>query len=150
MGGAHGRQGWPLLVCSTAFLDGNCSVLTQVRPSAAKFAVATLDRVGEICSEGEGQDWQKSASEIPTNASGIGSPVRTQLADFFQRCALVHRDMFGFVAGDLVLRIFRAGVMGVALVIAVLGVDFDDLATDMAGLGVPFDVIADLEFFDHD
>ena len=67
----------------------------------------------------------------------------------FQCCAFVHGDVVCFVALDLVLRVVGGGVMGVALVVRVSGVDFDDVAGDVACFGVPGYVVADFEFLCH-
>ena len=63
--------------------------------------------------------------------------------------ALMGRDVIGLVALDLVLRIGLRGAMRVPLVIEIAGVNCDDGARDMAGLGIPSDVIPDLEFPGH-
>src|SRR5690554_2945459 len=57
----------------------------------------------------------------------------------------VHGDVVGPVAADLVLRRVFAGPAGVALVAGIGGMHLDDGAADPAGLGVPADVIIDLE-----
>src|ERR1039457_6502862 len=54
--------------------------------------------------------------------------------DLVQRGAFVHRNVVGLVTLDLVLRVVRAGVMGVTLVVSVLLVHLDDLATYVARL----------------
>lgn len=61
----------------------------------------------------------------------------------------MHRDVVRFIAFDLVLRLVVTGVMGVSLVVDILCVDLDNPATDMSGLGIPGDVIADFEAFSH-
>jgi hypothetical protein len=66
-----------------------------------------------------------------------------------QRAALVGRDVIGLVAFDLVLRIILRAVMDVTLVVEVAGVNGDNGPRDAAGLGIPTDVIADLESFRH-
>jgi hypothetical protein len=67
-----------------------------------------------------------------------------------QRRTFVHRDVIGLVALDFILRIIRAGVMSVSLVIGVSCMDLDDPAADLTGFGVPRHVIANLEFRGHD
>jgi len=52
-------------------------------------------------------------------------------------------DVVGLVALDFVLGIVGRGAMGVALIVEVRSVDFDDSAADVSGFGVPADVIAD-------
>src|ERR1039458_1264123 len=69
--------------------------------------------------------------------------------DLVQRGAFVHRNVVGLVTLDLVLRVVRAGVMGVTLVVSVLLVHLDDLATYVARLRVPAHVIPDVEFRGH-
>src|SRR5690606_29439416 len=59
--------------------------------------------------------------------------------DGAQRRALVHGDVIGLVAFDLVLGIVRGAVAGVALPLEVVLVDFPDGAADAAGFGVPAD-----------
>jgi hypothetical protein len=67
-----------------------------------------------------------------------------------QRRALVHGDVLGLVALDLVLRFILAGVVRVSLVIEIFCVNLDDLAAHMPSLRIPADVIADFEFSRHD
>src|SRR5665213_2543301 len=67
----------------------------------------------------------------------------------FQRAALVGRDVIALVAFDFILRIAGRGVVRVALVVEVLGVDGNDLPRDMTGLGVPSHMIADFEPLGH-
>jgi hypothetical protein len=61
----------------------------------------------------------------------------------------MHGDMIGFVAFDFILRLILAGVAGMASVIGIADMDLDDPATDMSSLGIPGNVIADLEVFAH-
>ena len=63
--------------------------------------------------------------------------------------AFVSRDVVGLVAFDFILRIVGRGVMRVAFVEKVLGMDGDDLPRHPTGLGIPAYVIPDLEFFHH-
>src|SRR6185312_14702924 len=103
--------------------------------------------------------WMRYSSSRPRNSSSgrVEWPMVQIVAglsgiasiDFVQRRALVHGDVVGLVALDLVLRIVLAAVAGVALVVGVAGVDLDDLAADVAGLGVPAHVVADLECMAH-
>jgi len=62
----------------------------------------------------------------------------------------VRRDVIGLVAPDLVLRVIRAGVVRVSLVVEIPGVHLDDGAADVAGFRVPGDVVADFEFGWHE
>src|SRR3546814_4785761 len=66
-----------------------------------------------------------------------------------QRPALVHGDVVGLVAPDLVLRIVLAAVAGVAVPVEVLHVHFGDLAADVASFGIQRVVCADLELPGH-
>src|SRR3546814_2339065 len=70
---------------------------------------------------------------------------RRSVLRLLQRPALVHGDVVGLVALDLVLGIVLAAVPGVAVPVEVLHVHFRDLAADVAGFGIPRDVVADLE-----
>jgi hypothetical protein len=63
--------------------------------------------------------------------------------------ALVRRDMIGLVAFDLVLGIIFGGVMRMAFVVKISGVDGDDAPRHPACLGIPAYVIADLESPSH-
>src|SRR5688572_30376366 len=54
-----------------------------------------------------------------------------------------------FVALDLVLRLILARVAWVPLVLGIAGVDLNDPAAHMPGLGIPTDVIADFELRAH-
>src|SRR3546814_18752482 len=56
-----------------------------------------------------------------------------------QRPALVHGDVVGLVAPDLVLRIVLAAVAGVAVPVEVLHVDFCDLGADVDRFGISSD-----------
>lgn len=66
-------------------------------------------------------------------------------SDLAQCGALMHGDVFGLVAADLVLRFVFARMVSVALVNGVLFVNLDDPASHMASLGVPADMIARFE-----
>jgi hypothetical protein len=59
------------------------------------------------------------------------------------------RDMIGLVALDFVLRIVFRGVMHMALVVEVSGVDRDNGARHPACLGIPAYVISDFESLSH-
>ena len=61
----------------------------------------------------------------------------------------MRRDVIGLVTPDLVLRVILAGVVRVALVVEIPGVDLDDGAADVASFRVPGDVIADFELGWH-
>jgi hypothetical protein len=67
----------------------------------------------------------------------------------FQRAAFVGGDVIALVAFDFILGIVRRGVMHIALIVEVAGVDGDDRPRDMAGLGVPSHMIANLEPLGH-
>ena len=69
--------------------------------------------------------------------------------DLVQRRALVHGDVLGLVAFDLILRLIFARVAWMSLLLGVAGVDLDDPAAHMPGLRVPTDVIADFELRAH-
>ena len=66
-----------------------------------------------------------------------------------QHRALVHGDVPGLVAFDLILRLGLAGMVGVALLVHVAGMHLDDFSADVAGFGIPSDVVADLEGMWH-
>src|SRR5665213_140709 len=53
-----------------------------------------------------------------------------------ERRVLVHGDVIGLAALDLVLRRLRAGMMSVALMVDILHMDLDDRAADAPGLRV--------------
>lgn len=55
-------------------------------------------------------------------------------------------DVIGFVAFYFVLRVALAGVVGVAFVVEIFGVNLDELAADESGFEVPANVVADFEF----
>src|SRR5699024_1987626 len=75
---------------------------------------------------------------------------RPSAGELGQRRALVRRDVIGLVALDLVLGFLLAGTAAVTLVLEVLRVDLRDRAADPARLGVPADVVADVELLAHD
>ncbi len=64
--------------------------------------------------------------------------------------ALVHGDMIGLIALDLVLRIILARVMDVAFVVQVRRMHPHDMATDPASFGVPGYMITDFECLRHE
>src|SRR5690606_13472134 len=70
--------------------------------------------------------------------------------DLLQRASLVHGDMVSLVALDLVLRLLLAGVARMAFVLGVASMHLGDLAADPPSLGVPADMIADVELLTHD
>ena len=78
------------------------------------------------------RQWQRSALKEP------------------QWFALVHGDMIGLIALDLVLRIVLARVMDVAFVVHVGRMHLYDMAADPASFGVPGYVIADFECLRHE
>src|ERR1017187_1482189 len=61
----------------------------------------------------------------------------------------MHRDVIGFVTLDLVLRIVRARVMGVTLVVGVFLMHLGDFAAHKARFGIPAHVIAYLKSRGH-
>jgi hypothetical protein len=61
----------------------------------------------------------------------------------------MHRNVVGLLAFDFVLRLVLGGVVGVALVIGIAGMDLDDLAPDASGLGIPGHAIADFKLLAH-
>ena len=61
----------------------------------------------------------------------------------------MHGDMVSFITFDFILRFIWIGVMHVTFVIQILGMNLDNPPTDMSGLGIPGDVIADFETFRH-
>lgn len=70
--------------------------------------------------------------------------------DPMERCTLVGGDMFGGVTLDLVLRIVGVRMVRVTLVVEITGVDLDDPAADLSGLGIPTDMVVHLEVRGHD
>jgi hypothetical protein len=66
-----------------------------------------------------------------------------------QGSPFVQSDMIRFVAFDLVLWIVHARVVDIAFVVNIPGVHVHDTTTDPAGLGIPADVITDLEYLRH-
>jgi hypothetical protein len=61
----------------------------------------------------------------------------------------VHGDVIRFIAFDFILGFILTGVMRVPLVIDTLYMDLDNLATDISGLGIPANLIANFEAFSH-
>jgi hypothetical protein len=59
-------------------------------------------------------------------------------------------DMIRPVALDLILGVVRAGMMDVALVIDVLHMHSHDMTGNAASLGIPANVVTDLETTFHD
>lgn len=62
---------------------------------------------------------------------------------------LVGRDVVGLVALDLVMRLVLARPATMPLVVEVLRVDLGDRARHLSRLGVPADVVADIEVRTH-
>lgn len=97
----------------------------------------------------------QEASVFPATAASLMSfflVSRTPYGfstDLVQRRALMHRNVFGLVAFDFVLRFVGASVVRVALVFGVFRMHLDDRATYAAGFRVPAHVIVYLEFCDH-
>ena len=63
--------------------------------------------------------------------------------DLIEYRASVHRDVVGLIALYFVLGLVLASAMHMPLIINILCVNLDDLATDAAGLRIPAYVIAD-------
>ena len=61
----------------------------------------------------------------------------------------VSREVVGLVALDFILWVVFLLAMHMALVVEVPGVNGDDRSRDPAGLGIPADMIADLESSGH-
>lgn len=76
-------------------------------------------------------------------------PCAASRWDATQRAALVHGDMVGLVALDLVLGVVFAAMADMALVGYIAGMHFHDVSADMAGFRIPAHVVADLEFPVH-
>jgi hypothetical protein len=72
-------------------------------------------------------------------------PGSRLLAELCQSPPFMHRDVIRLVAFDLVLRLVFAGVVDIPFEIHVPNMNLDDPAADMPRLGIPGDVIADLE-----
>ena len=70
-------------------------------------------------------------------------------AELSQSRSFVHGDMIGLVALNFILGLVLSRVVCMALVIRVLRMDFDNPASDMPSLGIPSDVITDLETLYH-
>ena len=66
-----------------------------------------------------------------------------------QRGSLVGRHMISFIAFDFILRIIPGSTMGMALIVKITGMDFDDHPGDPAGLGIPAHVISLFKPFCH-
>lgn len=71
------------------------------------------------------------------------------LSGLFEGAALMGGDMVGLVAFDFVLGIVFRGVVSMAFVGKILGVDGDDSARHQARLGIPSYMIADLKRLFH-
>ena len=67
-----------------------------------------------------------------------------------QHRALVHGNVLGLVALDLILRIVLGTMARVTLILGIAGINLDDPASDMARFGIPTDVVTDLEFCGHE
>src|SRR6516164_8938147 len=63
--------------------------------------------------------------------------------------AFVNRDMVGFVALDQILGRFSRSVVDVSLDLCVSSKLLDDDSADPASLGIPPDVVTNLECFRH-
>lgn len=64
--------------------------------------------------------------------------------------ALVHGDMIGLIALDLVLRIILTRMMDIAFVVHVSRVHLYDMAADPASFGIPGYMVADFECMRHE
>lgn len=67
-----------------------------------------------------------------------------------QCLALVHGDMIGLIALDLVLRIILTRMMDIAFVVHVARVHPYDMAADPASFGIPGYMVADFECMRHE
>lgn len=67
------------------------------------------------------------------------------LLHFRESRSFVHRNMVGLVALNLVLRLIGTGVVGVSFVVHVFAMHLDDSAADVASLGIPRHMVADME-----
>jgi len=81
--------------------------------------------------------------------SGLEAVGRRSTVHLSQRRAFVHRDVIGLIAFDFILRIIRAGVVRMSLVIYISCMHLNDLAADASCFGVPGHVVADFELFRH-
>ena len=91
---------------------------------------------------------------LPPAAEAAVAPRRVSrpaasAAKMPQCLPLVHSDVIGLVAFNLVLRIVLARMMDVTFVVHVTRMHLHDTAADPAGLGIPGDVIADFECLRH-
>src|SRR5690606_15082483 len=83
------------------------------------------------------------SSRIPAaGGSNILPSITRSLSAFLQGAFLVRCDMVGFVALDLVLRLFLRSVAIVAFVLEIALMNLGDRAADVAGFGIPGHVIA--------
>src|SRR6185437_11993816 len=76
--------------------------------------------------------------------------IETSIVKPGKRRALVKGDMVGRAALDLVLRIVRARMMGIAFDFELARMHAGDRAADTAGLRIPAHAIMDLEALRHD
>src|SRR5215211_4074417 len=81
--------------------------------------------------------WIPSSSADSVHAELTRASIPPSILFPLQRRTLVHRDMVGLVALDVVLRLILARVVSVAFVFDVLGVHLDDFPTDVSSLRVP-------------
>jgi hypothetical protein len=75
--------------------------------------------------------------------------TEAELVDLAQRGTFVCRDVIGLVALDFVLWIIGGCVVGMALVVEVVGVYFDNTAGHFARLRIPTPMVACLELNFH-
>jgi len=58
-------------------------------------------------------------------------------------------DMLSLVALDFILRVVMTSVVGMAFVVHVPGMDFDNLSADVSRFGIPPNMVTDLEAMSH-
>jgi len=86
---------------------------------------------------------------IPTGQAFGRAFGRAYSVNLVQHRPLMHGDVVGRVALDLVLRLIFAGMVHMAFVLHIARVDLDDAAGHMASLGIPANMVADFEAFAH-
>lgn len=67
----------------------------------------------------------------------------------FEGAGFMDGYMVRLAGSDLVLGVVRGGVMGIAFIVEIFGVDLYDRAGDDAGFGVPGYVVADFKVCVH-
>src|SRR5579872_6736485 len=131
-----------------------CNVLDPLIDRCIRFLDPTRPQpVDEYPSAVAGRGGLVSSLELDVVSSGpLAHQSRSgclSVARFLQCMTFMHRDVVGLHTLDFVLRIIGARVTGIPLVINVFCMHFDDHAADMASLGVPSHVIADLKSIAH-